>query len=358
MRGEVAAVVLLSTAALLIVVAKRRGLLRLWRPRKAHAVRCLHYWDFAALSPAVKPTVSEAEFAVAVAQIRKDATQQTLVAVDDAARVLAACTLLLEPKFLRGGSYVAHIVGLHADVKARDQMRALLAEAIERARRAGCYKALFDSASAAESALVQKLGLGPSQLTMSCPLHAASAKGPSHALPATPPLPALEGGAFGSLRLRALQPSDMHEYIKLLKQLSVASIMEPARFETHLNVCQRAAVHRITVIEEVQRGILVGCFSLSVQRQPFNNPGLVAHLEDVVVDRSERGTGLGRAMIKAAVIMAEQLGCMRVCLNCKAENATFYEKCGFTRSKEGSFAIYFDATSSSNANTPVVLRRK
>ena len=59
----------------------------------------------------------------------------------------------------------------------------------------------------------------------------------------------------------------------------------------------------------------VGCFSLSVERRPFDARGLVGHLEDVVVDDTKRGSGLGRALIRAAAELAAQLGCHRLSLN-------------------------------------------
>ena len=58
-----------------------------------------------------------------------------------------------------------------------------------------------------------------------------------------------------------------------------------------------------------------GCFSLTVERKPFHAHGLAAHIEDVVVDDSRRGTGLGRALLAAASALAEQLGCCSVSLN-------------------------------------------
>ena len=70
--------------------------------------------------------------------------------------------------------------------------------------------------------------------------------------------------------------------------------------------------------------------------------GLVGHLEDVVVDGGRRGSGLGRALLIAALETARRSGCDRLRLNCKPENAAFYEKCSFKRSSEPSLALYFD----------------
>lgn len=41
----------------------------------------------------------------------------------------------------------------------------------------------------------------------------------------------------------------------------------------------------------------------------------MGHLEDVVIDSSRRGIGLGRAMVTASISLAEQLGCCQLMLN-------------------------------------------
>ena len=49
----------------------------------------------------------------------------------------------------------------------------------------------------------------------------------------------------------------------------------------------------------------------------------------------------GRALLGALRSAAEERGCDRLTLNCKEENAPFYEKCGFARADEQCYAIYF-----------------
>src|SRR5918999_2131017 len=56
-------------------------------------------------------------------------------------------------------------------------------------------------------------------------------------------------------------------------------------------------------------------------------------LEDLYVDESARGTGLGRALVEAAVEKAAARGCLRMELDVNGQNAAaiaFYERLGFT----------------------------
>ena len=62
---------------------------------------------------------------------------------------------------------------------------------------------------------------------------------------------------------------------------------------------------------------LVGCISLLLERMPASEGlgPLVARLEDVVVDESTRGTGLGRAMVLSALDLARERGATSATLN-------------------------------------------
>jgi ribosomal protein S18 acetylase RimI-like enzyme len=56
-------------------------------------------------------------------------------------------------------------------------------------------------------------------------------------------------------------------------------------------------------------------------------------LEDLYVDESARGTGLGRALVQAAVERAAARGCRRMELDVNEQNSAalaFYEQMGFT----------------------------
>ena len=65
--------------------------------------------------------------------------------------------------------------------------------------------------------------------------------------------------------------------------------------------------------------------------------GKVAHIEDVVVDKSMRGYGLGKKLIEVAI--KECQDCYKIILDCSDENVEFYKKCRF-KCKENQMVIY------------------
>lgn len=64
--------------------------------------------------------------------------------------------------------------------------------------------------------------------------------------------------------------------------------------------------------------------------------GRVAMLEDMIVLPTERGTGIGSSLLKAAIATAHEHDCKRVTLLTDSDNKTahqFYEKHDFMQSK-------------------------
>ena len=85
--------------------------------------------------------------------------------------------------------------------------------------------------------------------------------------------------------------------------------------------------------------------SLLVERKFIRGCGRVGHIEDVVVDASQRRRGTGARIVRHLVDAAERAGCYKVILDCAAENAPFYERQGFVR-KEVQMALYFGRAAS------------
>ena len=73
---------------------------------------------------------------------------------------------------------------------------------------------------------------------------------------------------------------------------------------------------------------LAGAASLVIESKIIHGPCKVAHIEDVVVDESYRGKGVGKSLVQRLVREAKAKGCYKVVLNCRPELAKFYEECG------------------------------
>lgn len=76
----------------------------------------------------------------------------------------------------------------------------------------------------------------------------------------------------------------------------------------------------------------VASFSLMIFASPSQGGQPQALLDAVVVSRTQRGRGIGEAMVREALLMARQAGCYKLILssNLKRRDAhRFYEQLGF-----------------------------
>lgn len=87
-------------------------------------------------------------------------------------------------------------------------------------------------------------------------------------------------------------------------------------------------------------GPLLACGTLVLERKLIRACGTCGHVEDVVVDASARGRGVGKLLLAALTELARQKGCYKVILDCSDDNVAFYTRCGFKR-KEVQMALYF-----------------
>ena len=63
--------------------------------------------------------------------------------------------------------------------------------------------------------------------------------------------------------------------------------------------------------------------------------GVVGHIEDVVVDATHRGGGVGRMLVAALLEESRRRNAYRVYLECSESNVGFYKSCGLERSGVG-----------------------
>jgi GNAT superfamily N-acetyltransferase len=93
-----------------------------------------------------------------------------------------------------------------------------------------------------------------------------------------------------------------------------------------------------TLLVAEREGRVVGTFQLTLIQHVAYRGGLVAQIENLIVDPAVRGQGVGEHMMRWAIEEARARGCFRVQLtsNKTRDRAhRFYETLGFVRSHEG-----------------------
>ncbi|WP_437280119.1 GNAT family N-acetyltransferase [Sorangium sp. So ce375] len=91
------------------------------------------------------------------------------------------------------------------------------------------------------------------------------------------------------------------------------------------------------LVAEVE-GRVAGAFHLTIIQYVANRGARVAQIENVIVDPSLRGRGIGEAMMRWAIDEARRRGCFRVQLTsnkARLRAHRFYKRLGFVASHEG-----------------------
>jgi len=137
---------------------------------------------------------------------------------------------------------------------------------------------------------------------------------------------------------RKLEESDYHKnYLQLLSQLTQVGNITPVDFSKILGKIQS----QIWVFEDSQANKIVASASIFLEQKIIHCGGIVAHLEDVVVDEAYRGNQLGQKLIANIVEKAQESGAYKIIADCKPELLSFYSKNGFEKRGE-QIAIYFN----------------
>lgn len=136
---------------------------------------------------------------------------------------------------------------------------------------------------------------------------------------------------------RKLEESDYYKnYLDLLSQLTQVGHITQEEFSKIFAKIQS----QIWVFEDSHTNKIVASASILLEQKFIHGGGIVAHLEDVVVDQSYRGNQLGQKLIANIVEKARESGAYKIIADCKLELVSFYSKNGFEKKGE-QIAIYF-----------------
>jgi glucosamine-phosphate N-acetyltransferase len=284
-----------------------------------------------------------------LAMMRDDALQEMVVVEDlDNGHLCAAGTMVIENKFIHKCGRIGHLedVVVHYGLRAKGLGKRVVDRAVEIAKGHGCYKVLVDCAEK-NVAFYEKCGFKRNCVQMSRYFDVEDLPLPE-AQP--PPAPAGVKAAveLGAFRARPLEPRDKEGFLKLLSQLTTVGDVSEAMFNEQLAKIERRDREHIIVFERLNPADrkagepeVLACATLVVEHKFIHGGRCVGHVEDVVVDSSTRGTGLGKMMVGQLTDMALAAGCYKILLNCAEKNIGFYEKCGYVV-KEVSMAKYLD----------------
>lgn len=84
-----------------------------------------------------------------------------------------------------------------------------------------------------------------------------------------------------------------------------------------------------TIVITDASNAVVSVGTIFVERKIIHACGLVGHIEDIAVSKSQQGKKIGIKLIAALTEIGRSRGVYKILLDCEEHNIKFYEKCGF-----------------------------
>eukprot|EP00347_Sterkiella_histriomuscorum_P006848 403351205 len=131
---------------------------------------------------------------------------------------------------------------------------------------------------------------------------------------------------------RYLQRDDFDKgYLDQLSLLTVVGNVTKEDFEKRFDEMypSRQDVYKIVVIVERASNWIVGCGTIFFEKKFVRKLSIAGHLEDVNIDVSLKGKGLGMKLIKVLKEIGMLQNCYKIILDCADHNISFYELNGF-----------------------------
>lgn len=143
---------------------------------------------------------------------------------------------------------------------------------------------------------------------------AESSKDDAPLFPTTLISPSVAAELPEGYKIRPVRRSDYSRgYLDVLRVLTtVGTITEEQWNKRYDWISSRNDEYYLLVICDGEDRI-VGTGSLIVERKFIHELGLVGHIEDIAVDKSQQGKKLGLRIIQALDYVAAQVGCYKVC---------------------------------------------
>lgn len=133
------------------------------------------------------------------------------------------------------------------------------------------------------------------------------------------------------LKVRPLQSGDFHRgFLQILSQLTKVGDVSLTQFLNRFAQMRASGDYYVTVIVDTRYDKIIGSATLVLERKFIHGCATRGRLEDVVVDDTYRGKQLGKLIVVTVSLLAEQLGCYKMSLDCKDKLIPFYKSIGYT----------------------------
>lgn len=132
-----------------------------------------------------------------------------------------------------------------------------------------------------------------------------------------------------SLSIRKLIIEDYGSgYLDLLSELTETPSLTISQFKKQFDLINNNPLINIYVISDGFK--IIASITLVIEPKFIHGASSVAHIEDVVVSSTCRGSGLGKKLILYGIQKARDFNCYKIILDCNSSNVSFYEKCGLS----------------------------
>ncbi|XP_046971124.1 probable glucosamine 6-phosphate N-acetyltransferase [Vanessa cardui] len=144
-----------------------------------------------------------------------------------------------------------------------------------------------------------------------------------------PPINAAQPGEDWMV-VRPLQRADYNKgFLQLLSQLTSTGNISRKQFDERFTQMKSSGGYYVTVIEDKRISKIIGAATLTIEQKFIHNCSVRGRLEDVVVNDTYRGKQLGKLIVVTVSLLAEELGCYKMSLDCKDKLIKFYESLGY-----------------------------
>ena len=144
---------------------------------------------------------------------------------------------------------------------------------------------------------------------------------------APPHTPLHHDDADHAAQLRPLASGDYARgHLDVLRALTSVPDVGEAAWEGRFAEMRDAQPRAYYPLVLVEQGRIVATGTLFLERKFIRALGAAGHIEDIAVDKSQQGKGLGRVIIAALTAVSEAVGAYKTILDCSEENQREWQR--------------------------------